>query len=110
MKKEIEISAKTLELALEKAAAELGAPSVEALEYTVVEKAKAGFLGLGARDAKIVVSYTKGGVEIAVDFIKTLLGDMNIEGNITLVDVDNADKQINIEGKDVGTRFISRKA
>ncbi len=102
MKKEIEISAKTLELALAKAAEELGAPSVEALEYTVVEKDKKGFLGLGARDAKIVASYTKGGVEIAVDFIKTLLDDMNVEASITLVDVDNADKQINIDGKDAG--------
>ena len=102
MKKEIEISAKTLELALAKAVEELGAPSVEALEYTVVEKDKKGFLGLGARDAKIVASYTKGGVEIAVDFIKTLLDDMNVEASITLVDVDNADKQINIDGKDAG--------
>lgn len=102
MKKEIEISAKTLELALAKAAEELGASSVEALEYTVVEKDKKGFLGLGARDAKIVASYTKGGVEIAVDFIKTLLDDMNVEASITLVDVDNADKQINIDGKDAG--------
>ena len=102
MKKEIEISAKTLELALAKAAEELGASSVEALEYTVVEKDKKGFLGLGARDAKIVASYTKGGVEIAVDFIKTLLDDMSVEASITLVDVDNADKQINIDGKDAG--------
>ena len=102
MKKEITVSAKTLELALKKAAEELGAPSVEALEYTVLEKEKKGFLGIGACDAKVSVSYTQTGVEIAVDFIKKLLDDMNIEGNITLVDVDNADKQINIDGKEVG--------
>ncbi len=102
MKKEITVSAKTLELALKKAAEELEAPSVEALEYTVLEKEKKGFLGIGACDAKILASYTKGGVEIAVDFIKTILADMNIEANITLVDADNADKQINIDGKDVG--------
>ena len=102
MKKEIEICAKTLELALAQAASELGAPSVEALEYTVIEKAKAGFLGLGAREAKILASYTKSGVDIAVDFIKTVLGDMNVEADITLVDADNADKQINITGKDAG--------
>ena len=102
MKKEITVSAKTLELALAKAAEELGAPSVEALEYTILEKEKKGFLGIGASDAKVAVTYTQGGVEIAVDFIKKLLDDMNIEGNITLVDVDNADKQINIDGKEVG--------
>ena len=38
MKKEITVSAKTLELALIKAMEELEAPSVEALEYTVLEK------------------------------------------------------------------------
>ncbi len=102
MKKEITVSAKTTELALKKAAEELGAPSVEALEYTVIEKEKKGFLGIGASDAKLLVSYTQGGVEIAVEFIERLLSDMNIEATITLADADNADKQINIEGKDVG--------
>ena len=102
MKKEITVSAKTTELALKKAAEELGAPSVEALEYTVIEKEKTGFLGIGASDAKLLVSYTQGGVEIAVEFIERLLSDMNIEATITLADADNADKQINIEGKDVG--------
>ena len=102
MKKEITVSAKTLELALAKAAQELGAPSVEALEYTVLEKEKKGFLGIGACDAKISASYTKTGVEIAVDFIKTILADMNIEATVTVADADNADKQINIEGAEVG--------
>ena len=102
MKKEITVSAKTLELALKKAAEELEAPSVEALEYTVLEKEKKGFLGIGACDAKILASYTKSGIEIAVDFIKTILADMNIEATVTLADADNADKQINIEGAEVG--------
>jgi len=102
VKKEITVSAKTLELALKKAAEELEAPSVEALEYTVLEKEKKGFLGIGACDAKILASYTKSGIEIAVDFIKTILADMNIEATVTLADADNADKQINIEGAEVG--------
>ena len=102
MRKEITVTAKTTELALKKAAEELGAPSVEALEYTVIEKEKKGFLGLGASDAKLKVSYTQSGVEIAVEFIERLLKDMNIEAKISLVDADNADKQINIEGKEVG--------
>ena len=102
MRKEITVTAKTTELALKKAAEELGAPSVEALEYTVIEKEKKGFLGLGASDAKLQVSYTQSGVEIAVEFIERLLKDMNIEAKISLVDADNADKQINIEGKEVG--------
>ena len=102
MKKEITVSAKTLELALKMAAEELGAPSVEALEYTVLEKEKKGFLGLGAADAVIHASYRQTGVEIAHDFVLRLLDDMKIEASVTLLDVDNADKQINIDGKDVG--------
>ena len=102
MKKEITVSAKTTELALKKAQEELGAPSVEALEYTVLEKEKKGFLGLGASDAKLLVSYTQSGIEIAVEFVERLLADMNIEATVTLADADNADKQINIEGKEVG--------
>jgi spoIIIJ-associated protein len=102
VKKEITVSAKTTELALKKAQEELGAPSVEALEYTVLEKEKKGFLGLGASDAKLLVSYTQSGIEIAVEFVERLLADMNIEATVTLADADNADKQINIEGKEVG--------
>ena len=49
MKKEVTVKAKTTELALEEAAKLLGAPSVEALEYEIVEKEKKGFLGLGRK-------------------------------------------------------------
>ena len=59
-------------------------------------------MGLGASDAKLLVSYTQSGIEIAVEFVERLLADMNIEATVTLADADNADKQINIEGKEVG--------
>ena len=102
MKKEITVTAKTTELALQKAAKELGAPSVEAIQYTIVEKEKKGFLGLGSSAAIITASYGKSGEDIAVDFLKTLLRDMQIEGEITVSNADNADKLICIDGKDVG--------
>ena len=102
VKKEVTITAKTTELALEEAAKQLGAPSVEALEYEIVEKEKKGFLGLGSTPAVVRASYRKSGLEIAKEFIERLLEDMKIQANLTLVDVENADKQINIDGKDVG--------
>ena len=102
MKKEITVTAKTTELALEKAVRELGASSVEDIQYTVVEKEKKGFLGIGSSAAIITASYGKNGEDIAVDFLKTLLRDMQIEGEITVSDADNADKLICIDGKDVG--------
>ena len=57
MKKEIEISAKTKEEAIEKAAVELGAPSAAAIMYTVINEGRKGFLGFGAVDCTIRAVY-----------------------------------------------------
>lgn len=57
MKKELEISAKTKEEAIEKAVAELGAPNASALVITVVREARKGFLGFGSVDAVIHAVY-----------------------------------------------------
>lgn len=57
MKKEIEISAKTKEEAIEKAAIELGAPSAAAIMYTVINEGRKGFLGFGAVDCTIRAVY-----------------------------------------------------
>ena len=56
MKKEVVITAKTVEEARKKAAAELGAPEEE-LVVTVLEEGKRGFLGIGASDARISASW-----------------------------------------------------
>ena len=102
MKKELTLTAKSTEQALADAAAQLGV-AVEALTYEVIEKEKKGFLGLGSTPATIRVTYTQNGIEIAREFVERLLADMKIEAKVTLVDVDNADKQINIEGENVGS-------
>ena len=65
MKKEIIVTAKTVEEAKQKAVAELGIPAEE-IEFTVLEEGKRGFLGIGAVDAKISASYTAGGADIAL--------------------------------------------
>ena len=57
MKKEIEVSAKTREEAIEKAVAELGAPSAAAIMYTVINEGRKGFLGFGAVDCTIKAVY-----------------------------------------------------
>ena len=57
MKKEIEISAKTREEAIEIAARELGAPSASAIMYTVINEGRKGFLGFGAVDCTIKAVY-----------------------------------------------------
>ena len=57
MKKEIEVSGKTREEAIEKAVVELGAPSAAAIMYTVINEGRKGFLGFGAVDCTIKAVY-----------------------------------------------------
>lgn len=104
MKKEITVSAKTLEEALEKAVAELGASSVDAIEYKVVEEAKKGFLGIGGALAKIEASYDEAGAgkAAAVAFIKKLVEDMKLDASVTVRDGDNDNTIISIDGESAG--------
>jgi spoIIIJ-associated protein len=99
VKKEITVTAKTVEEAVIKAVEELGAPSADKIVYTVVEEPKKGFLGIGAVNAKIEASYTVGGEYEALDFINKLLSDMEINAEVTLGDGNNDDKLINIAGE-----------
>jgi len=102
MKKEITVTAKTVELAIAEAVRELGAPDEASIKYTIVEKEKKGFLGIGATPAIITATYGKDGTEIAVEFLQTLLKDMEIEAEITVTPRDDGEKLLCIEGKNVG--------
>ena len=98
MKKEVVVSAKTVEEALSLAAEQLGLPA-DALEYTVLEEPKKGLFGLGAVPAKISAS-ARGGEYDALEFIKKLMADMQIEAVIEMVDGESADhKVISISGE-----------
>ena len=99
MKKEVIISAKTVEEAVALAVAELGASSAEKIEYTVIEEPKKGLFGIGAANAKISATYVAGGEENALSFIKTLLGDMNIEADVEMTDGENGEKRISVTGE-----------
>jgi len=99
VKKEVIINAKTVEEAVALAVKELGAPSEDKIEYTVLEEAKKGFLGIGATDAKISASYTCGGEARAVEFIEKLLLDMNIEAEMSVSEGENGETRIAINGE-----------
>ncbi len=102
MKKEVIVSAKSVEEAVAKAVEELGAPSAQEIEYTVLEEAKKGLFGIGAAPAKISASYTVGGEYMALDFIKKLVANMQLDLTVTLSEGDNDDKVINIDGENAG--------
>ena len=99
MKKEIITSAKTVQEAVALAVAEPGAPGADAIEYTVIEEPKKGLFGIGAVDAKISATYTVGGEVNALEFIKKLLSDMNIEAEVEMTDGESGEKRISISGE-----------
>ena len=101
MKREVITTGKTVEDALASAAEQLGV-AVSAIEYTVIEEAKRGFLGLGATPAKISASYTEKGEDLALNFIKTLVADMGLNVNVEMKDTDGDAKLIDITGEGAG--------
>ena len=104
MKKEIILTAKTVEEAIENAVKELGAPSAEVLQYMVLEEPKKGLFGIGAAPAKVSFVYEteKTGGDIALEFIQRLLSDMEINADVTMTDGDNDDKVISVVGEEAG--------
>lgn len=103
MKKEVIISAKTVEEAIAKAVAELGAPDADKIEYTVLEEPKKGLFGIGSQDAKISATYNEGGEQKALEFIQTLIKDMGIEAEVVMTDGENGEKRISVSGESAAT-------
>ncbi|MBE6589997.1 MAG: protein jag [Ruminococcaceae bacterium] len=101
MKKELIVTAKTVDEAKEKAALELGLDA-ELLEFTVLEEGKRGFLGIGATEAKICVSYTPDGSDIACEFLAKVVADMGLELTIEKKEGANDDILITVDGEGAG--------
>ena len=100
MKKELILSAKTVDEALALAAKELNV-SVDALEYTVLEEAKKGLFGLGAAPAKVQVSYAPTAIDLAVAFVETTLKNLHIDATVTISDTELG-KKIDVNGEAAG--------
>ena len=102
MKKEIIVSAKTEAEAIEKAVAELGAPSVDAIEYVVLETAKKGLFGIGATNAKIQATYNIKGVYAALDMIEKVVADMGLDAKVCLAKHEGDEALITVDGEGAG--------
>lgn len=102
MKQEFEISSKTVEDALAKAAAQIGV-DVSELEYEIIKAPKKGFLGFGEAPATIRVSYEPDAGIVGLDFVKTLIANLGIRAEATLKrGAEQNTRIIDIEGADVG--------
>lgn len=98
----IEVSAKTVEEALTEASISLGIPSGE-IEYEVVEKGSAGFLGIGSKNAVIKARKKFSVEEITKDFLKSVFHAMELPVEI-IVKVNEDEKliEVDLNGEDMG--------
>ena len=101
MKKELIVTAKTVDEAKEKAAAELGV-AVENIEFEVIDEGKRGFLGIGATEAKVRAIYTLGGADIALAFIEQVVRDMELNLTVAKKAGNNDDILITVDGESAG--------
>jgi len=107
--KELELSAKTVEEAIQTALVELSVTE-DQVEVVVLRKGKSGVLGVGAEEARIKVTlrdqYQKNGnvAEVALEVLKTLIDTMGIlaEINVTHAAGTELPVALAIEGDDLG--------
>ena len=103
MLKVIEKSAKTEDEAVAAALEELGLDRDE-VSVEIVERAKAGFLGIGAQDAVVRVSYEAEEDPYADirSFLGGLLERMGIQAEMEIVPRDNGGVTVNLSGPSMG--------
>jgi len=102
----IEVSAKTVEDALTEALIQLGATS-DQVEYEVVEKGSAGFLGIGSKSAVIKVR-KKCSVEDNIrEFLGKVFDAMELEVEIVITNEEN-NYAVDLKGADMGVLIGKR--
>ena len=104
----IEVSAKTVDDAITEASIKLGTSS-DKIEYEVIEKGSAGFLGIGSRNA-VIKACKKFTVEGEVlEFLNNVFSAMDMEVEV-LVTVNETNRQIDVElkGDDMGVLIGKR--
>ncbi|MGL5616371.1 MAG: RNA-binding cell elongation regulator Jag/EloR [Sarcina sp.] len=98
--KEIEVSGKSVDEALNKALKELNLPK-ERVEVKVLDEGNKGFLNfIGAKPAKILVKVKPTALELGIDFLKNVLEKMGISTDV-IVEEQADIVRINLAGKDV---------
>jgi spoIIIJ-associated protein len=100
----IEITAGTVEQAIEKAEAQLGL-NREQFDVEVVSEGRSGILGVGSREAVIRVSSTTSAEEDAVnqvtEILDKMLGLMGVQGKVEVLSAE-LPLQLNVTGEDLG--------
>ncbi len=103
MTKSIEVSGKTEDEAIASALQQLGVTRDE-VSVEIIERAKSGFLGLGASPALVRVSYEvrDGQREKVEDFLGGLLERMGVEAEMEITEREDGGINVNLSGKGMG--------
>jgi len=101
MYKETIATGKTVEEAVAAGASELQKP-VDRVKFEIIEEARKGILGIGAADAKIKVYVENTPADIALDFIETLIKNMEVDATVTIDRQDNERASISVTGDNLG--------
>jgi len=100
----VEITAGTVEQAIEKAEAQLGL-SRDQFEVEVIREGRTGILGVGGREAVIRVNPTalpeEDAISLVTEILDKLLGLMGVEGKVEVLSAE-APLQLNVKGDDLG--------
>lgn len=107
MLKETEKTAKTIDLAVAAACEALGV-SADEVDVTVIDEPKKGILGIGAQDAKVLVTLKRTPAVRAVEFVETLVSDMGLEAEVRVAEKNEEGITLSVEGKDLGV-LIGRR-
>lgn len=100
--KTIEVSAKTVEEALEEGIKELGVKR-DNVSVEIINEPSQGLLKfLGPKNAKIKLTVLKGPEDYIKDFLEKLLHIINIKGNVIFERENGGVLFFNISGKDLG--------
>ena len=103
MKREVVVTAKTIEEAIEIGAQQLGMKTEDVSMGEIIERPKKGFLGIGATGYKITVIGKMAASDIAVGFIEKIIGHMNINAMPKIIGETDDEIKIDIIGDNLGT-------
>ncbi len=113
--KELEVTGKTVDEAIQMALEQLGV-SEDKVEVTVLKKGRSGVLGMGVEEAKIKVRLKMedgekvNAVEVAREVLETLINMMKLTAEVSVVQGNAGELPValNIEGEDLGV-LIGRR-
>ena len=107
MNKEIVVTAKTVEQAVEIGAHELNMPK-EDVSFEILELPKKGFLGLGSTDAKVkIIGKVKtigsiSAVDTATGFLNKIIQHMQLDAEVKIMEENESEIKIEITGEGLG--------